>query len=298
MWFDVLSVHACLVRSVLRVLLHIHDCIQCMQQITTMTTESAESESSTQPIVVSLISSEEEDNIQSRIARRTTQKLVTLTASSKQKVSKTTKRKKKTNKGHGWSKPGSKKSRRLARETTKTPHYYVVVRGWKPGVFTVRKNAKTQLQGYNDGLMETFTDMVKARAFFKEHMTTPPGLFQPFPPAPDTPDPPVEYVYEEYRSKTKFPVRVDVPITKEVTASCPTIINHLLETQTDLKTLTILNEIKTIQRNQVLDPSACKCRECPYSQGPIKQQRFLLLERVYQLNCVLSRLESEDDNAV
>ena len=257
-----------------------------MQQIVTMTTESVESVSSTQTII-SLISSEDEgsedfdftsntDVIQSR---RTAKKLVTLSASSKNKVSKPIKRKKKG--GHGWSNPGSKKSRRFARETTKNPHYYVVARGWKPGIFIVQKNAKSQLQGYNDGLMQTFTDLVKARAFFKEHMTTPPGLFQPFPPAPDTADPPLEYVYEkdthdppleyvyeEYRSKTKFPVEIDVPITKEVTASCPTIINHLLKTQTDLKTLAILNRIKTIQRNQVLDPSACKCRECPYSQGP------------------------------
>ena len=149
MWFDVLSVHACLVRSVLRVLLHIHDCIQCMQQITTMTTESAESESSTQPIV-SLISSEGKDNIQSSIARRTTQKLVTLTASSKQKVSKTTKRKKKRTRGMGGP---SRALRRAAGLHERQPRLLTITSWFVAGSQAFSRYERTQKHNYKDTTM-------------------------------------------------------------------------------------------------------------------------------------------------
>lgn len=38
--------------------------------------------------------------------------------------------------------------------------------------------------------------------------------------------------------------------------------------------------------NLVLDPSECKCPNCPYSTGCLATQRFVLLERCYQIDNV------------
>ena len=39
--------------------------------------------------------------------------------------------------------------------------------------------------------------------------------------------------------------------------------------------------------NNSLDVSACVCRNCPYSSGPLSTQRFMLMTRVHQVNQVL-----------
>ena len=43
------------------------------------------------------------------------------------------------------------------------------------------------------------------------------------------------------------------------------------------------------------DSAPCPCRQCPFSTGPLLQQRFSLLQRVYQLNCALYGQGTADD---
>ena len=51
----------------------------------------------------------------------------------------------------------------------------------------------------------------------------------------------------------------------------------------------ILEHMKSIQTNQILDPSACTDTNCKYSRGDLVTQRYVLLERLYQLNCVIAQ---------
>ena len=40
----------------------------------------------------------------------------------------------------------------------------------------------------------------------------------------------------------------------------------------------------------VLDPSWCESDDCEYSRGPLRTQRYVLLKRLYQIQCSLRGL--------
>ena len=62
----------------------------------------------------------------------------------------------------------------------------------------------------------------------------------------------------------------------------PTIINGIrFQTITELTRL-----IRDNPDNNILDPSDCDCPTCPYSTGCLATQRFVLLQRCYQIDNV------------
>ena len=105
------------------------------------------------------------------------------------------KRQRRKFKGHGWSKKGSKKTRRMAREKARKPRYYAVAVGWRPGIYRVWSNAAKQVSGYENNVYQSFGTLDEAQEFMRMHRHFPPSVRTPFPPAPDTPVPPQEYVY-------------------------------------------------------------------------------------------------------
>ena len=228
--------------------------------------------------------------IQKRIARRKEGVVSKLDCKKNDAVASKRRKKPKKKRGNGWSQRGSKKSRRIARERTKNQRFYVVVKGWKPGIYLVRKNATAQLKNYDDASMQTFKDESKARAYYEAHRTFPPGEYTPFPPAPDTPSPPLpdkEFIYKHHiQEATRSEPAVRAPPTHEQLMTMPRIADG----PTSVDTRRIIERISSLQSNRVLDGSCCGAYNCPYSRGSLKEQRFLMLQRVYQINCVLSDL--------
>ena len=94
---------------------------------------------------------------------------------------------------------------------------------------------------------------------------------------------PVEYVYShEYV--------VNVPLGSEViTVAMPECIDYVIGKQQKTEVIEILEHMKSIQTSQILDPSACTDTNCKYSRGDLVTQRYVLLERLYQLNCVIAQ---------
>ena len=103
---------------------------------------------------------------------------------------------KKRFRGHVWSKSGSKKDRRVARQNSSRNLFYTVTRGWRPGIFKLRKNATVQTKDYHNPLIQTFkTSLSEADQYMhcnREYLS---GVNTNLPPAPQTPKPPEEFVY-------------------------------------------------------------------------------------------------------
>ena len=115
-------------------------------------------------------------------------------------------------------------------------------------------------------------------------------MYDNSPPMPDTPNPmsPGEYVYT-HRGQTYI---VDVPLAPAIyAAAMPTHIDHVIGKAQGKEVLEILERIKSIHAHQVLDPSSCDDPNCEYSRGELATQRYVLLERLYQINCVLAQME-------
>ena len=180
-------------------------------------------------------------------------------------------------KGHGWSKKGSKSARKAARLAAEKPKFYAVPKGWRPGIYRQWKNARAQVEKYSGAVHKCFGTLKEARRFMRENMLFPPGVHEPFPPAPNTPLPPDEYIYGYSDSDDEsLPPMVQI---------APAHIDSVALAPVCQMAVDIDNE----PSNQHVQPSLCDCgAACPYSGGPIMQQRFLLLQRLYQLNAMLS----------
>ena len=180
--------------------------------------------------------------IKARIALRKRPVKLTLTQELECKHESKKGRKKSRFKGHGWSKKGTKRSRKEQRSN------------------------------------KSFDNLT----YSHEHM------YNNVPPPRDIPlsTPPVEYVYS-HEDETYV---VDVPLGSEVIAAAmPECIDYVIGKQQTTEVIEMLEHIKRIQTNQILDPSTCKDTDCKYSRGDLLTQRYVLLERLYQLNCVIAQ---------
>ena len=123
--------------------------------------------------------------------------------------------------GYGWSLKGSKKSRREDRTTTKNPRFYAVAIGWRPGIYKLWKNAHANVKNYPKAIHKSFPTLQQARDFMWEHCRMPPGVKTPFPPAPDTPLPPDEYIYpsssDDDDEEEPMPAQESIPTPKKQT---------------------------------------------------------------------------------
>ena len=189
-------------------------------------------------------------------------------------------------KGHGWSKKGSKASRKKARELARKPRFYAVARGWRPGIFVVWSNAAKQVNGYSGNVHKSFSTLIEAREFMRQHREFPPSIHTPFPPAPDTPLPPDEYVYEEYSSSESDDTAAAENADNELFV--PMIQVGPPMTRKQFKSVAeIAERIVKDTENMMLDVSECPCQTCPYSRTCLMEQRFVLMRRLFQLNALL-----------
>ena len=113
--------------------------------------------------------------------------------------------------GHAWSKKGTKKSRRAARQIARQQRFYAVAVGWRPGIFRDWESANKQVMEYGGAVHQSFATLQEAYAFMAAHMHYPPGVCTPFPPCPNTPLPPDEYVYHPAHSSDEETDDSDAP---------------------------------------------------------------------------------------
>ena len=75
-------------------------------------------------------------------------------------------------------------------------------------------------------------------------------------------------------------VRADVPVPEQSGVS-----KYLLSEDSIFLLKARLRTVS--EAEQILDPSFCECRKCPYSTGDFVQQRMELMTRLHQLNLVI-----------
>ena len=75
--------------------------------------------------------------------------------------------------GHGWSKQGTKKSRRMHRERRAKKYFYVVAVGRRPGIYQFWKNAKPQVHHFSGSVYKKFLLLEDAKQFLKENRANP-----------------------------------------------------------------------------------------------------------------------------
>ena len=111
-----------------------------------------------------------------------------------------------------------------------------------------------------------------------------PSVHTPFPPTPDTPLPPDEYVYPEYTDSddecdTENPdddlvvpmIQVGPPMSRAKFKRVVAIAKRIVEDPENMR----------------LDTSECPHQTCPYSRVGLMEQRFTLMRRLFQLNSLL-----------
>ena len=165
-------------------------------------------------------------------------------------------------KGHSWSKKGSKASRRQARELARKPRFYVVAKGYRPGIYRKWCNAAAQVNGYGQNVHKNFPTLNEAQEFMRLHRQFPPSIRTPFPPTPDTPLHPDEYVYPNYDdTESDSPGDSDgcVPFVPTIQVGPP------MDRAKFAEVAAIAKRIAADTENLMLDVSECPCKNCPYS---------------------------------
>ena len=115
-----------------------------------------------------------------------------------------------------------------------------------------------------------FKTLRDAKKFMADNRTSPPSLRTPWPPHNNTPLPHREYI---------FPGETFSPT---VQIAPPNVYPHEFS---QLRAMAKL--ITHDEANLVLDPPECTDPQCKFARGPLMQQRFCLLRRLFQLNAQL-----------
>ena len=172
--------------------------------------------------------------------------------------------------GYGWSRKGTKASRRNHRQKKRRFTYYAVAVGHRPGIYDLWEHAKAQVTGFRDAVYKGFNNLVEAQKFMAENRQCPPSIRTPFNMAHRTPLPPDEWVY----------------LTDEPDVYVQVAPKYVCQSRfADVVSLS--HRIAENKANCILDPSDCTCPSCPYSTGDFRLQRYMLLQRFYQLNATL-----------
>ena len=204
--------------------------------------------------------------------------------------------------GHGWSKKGSKKERRLARAKTRKPRFYAVALGWRPGIYKTWSSAHAQIKNYNNNCHKSFDTLEKARIFMQDHAQFPPGVRTPFYGAPNTPLPPDDLIYPPTSSEDSEDSddHQDAPAPAPSVTPTPTTTAewvHSVQVTPTYVRPDDFREVADMSRrianddiyaNDSLDPPECQHPACPYCRGDLMQQRYMFMQRLYQLNSALS----------
>ena len=189
--------------------------------------------------------------------------------------------------GHGWSKRGSKASRRAKREARRQKWYFVVVRGHRRGIFWKWKNAKLQVEGYPNNKHKKVRGLSNAQKFLFDNLESPLGVTTPFPPYTNTPLPPAE-LNPCYADINPTNVCVD---DCEVHTGTPYIaVGPVGVSPEAFRPVRELSEtIASNTVNRVLDPASFECSNphCGFCSGDHMAQRYALMKRLFQLNAQL-----------
>ena len=195
--------------------------------------------------------------------------------------------------GHGWSKRGTKASRKAHRESRKKKWYYVVANGRRDGIWHEWKNAKAQVHRYPGALHKKFDDLEEAKQWLRENRVRPPGVRTILFPYKDTPlpDEPSEYV-TGFPSDPEPVAAAHIQVDNVITLQIPPIVHVAPIGTPDSSFVHVRRMVQRIaadQGNRTLDPPNFECphESCGFSTGDLWNQRYLLLKRLYQLNAQL-----------
>ena len=192
--------------------------------------------------------------------------------------------------GHGWSKQGSKASRRAKRNSRRRQWYYAVAIGHRPGIYLDWPSAKAQVHQYPNNIHAKFLLLDDARRFMSENREFPPAVRTPFPPHSDTPLPPPEInpVYRTQSEETDLHVDVDCELQMPpYIAVGPADVSP----ESFIRVREISERIANNPANRVLDPPSFECSNttCGFCHGDPMAQRYALMKRLFQLNAQLVR---------
>ena len=99
--------------------------------------------------------------------------------------------------GHGWSKRGTKASRRAQQRRARRSRFYAVAVGRRPGIFNTWDDAYQQVYRYSGAVHKSFKTLEEAFVWMYDNRLSPPDIRELFPHVQDTVVPP-QVFYEAY----------------------------------------------------------------------------------------------------
>ena len=99
--------------------------------------------------------------------------------------------------GHGWSKQGSKASRRERQRLARSSRFYAVAVGRRAGIFNTWDDAYQQVYRYSGAMHKSFKTLHEPFIWLYHNRITPPGVMTLFPHVWNTVLPPQEF-YDAY----------------------------------------------------------------------------------------------------
>ena len=99
--------------------------------------------------------------------------------------------------GYGWTKRGTKASRRNERRRQRSSRYYAVAVGRRPGIFATWDDAHAQVHRFSGAQHKSFVFLHDAFVYMYKNMLYPPAQRELFPHVLDTPRP-SEIYYDAY----------------------------------------------------------------------------------------------------
>ena len=91
--------------------------------------------------------------------------------------------------GYGWSKSGTKASRRRERIRQRSSRFYAVVHGRREGIFSTWDDTNKQVFQFSGAVYKSFKTLEEAFIYMYENRLYPPGERVFWPWIPDTPKP-------------------------------------------------------------------------------------------------------------
>lgn len=169
--------------------------------------------------------------------------------------------------GHNWTLKGTKSQRAAARKERSHFRFYAVAKGRNPDIYSSWTECKEQVHGYHRPKFKGFDNLRKAREWMRVNG---PAFSTPTPATPAT------------------------TTQAQAEPAASTVPSQPRRTPADFQTVAELASlIANDPGNTVLDPSLCGCHACPYSRTKnLREQRFLLMRRLHQLNHVIRMQEA------
>ena len=184
------------------------------------------------------------------------------------------------------------------RERSRRSRYYAVAVGIRPGIYTNWKAANANVNEYSKNSHKSFKTLGEAQEFMAANRAYPPAVRTPFR-ASNAPLPPPnlnpmygddyysesseeEHTVVDHAAATE-PRALEMP---RMAIVAPPTVSH----ERFARIVQMSERIAARPANRVLDPGTFVCpnRECGFCSGDLWRQRFLLMQRLFQLNSQLA----------